>query len=162
MEPAKPGIDLERPRDRDEPLLSRRDLKGLFAESAVLAGGGLAALAYGVARYGPGVRAATLAYQTLATGKVVHALTCRPLSTGSGPFSPPPANPLLKTILSVLLAAQIGVQLLPGVRGLLNVAPLTALDIATVGFTAWSTHLLNRSMRKTRQGVSTPEGPTSL
>ncbi len=150
-EPAKAGIGLERPRDRGEPLFSRRDLQDLLIESAVLTGGGLTALVYGLARYGPAARTATLAYESLSAAKVLHALTCRPWSSDGASSDKRPPNPVLKAALVLVLAAQVGVHRLPGLRRLLKIAPLTAVDLAVAGLAAWSTRLLNRKIRDLRQ-----------
>jgi Ca2+-transporting ATPase len=157
-EPAKADIGLERPRDRSEPLFSRRDLQDLFIESAALTGGGLTALVYGLARYGPGARTATLAYESLSAAKVLHSLTCRPWSSDGASSDKRPPNPVLKTALVLVLAAQVGVHLLPGLRRLLKIAPLTAVDLAVAGLAAWSTRLLNRKIRDLRQ-TATPDHP---
>lgn len=151
MEPASPTIEREAPRDRREPLFSGPDLRALFSESAVLAGGALAAFGYGLMRYGPGTRAATMAYESLSAAKVLHALTCRPLGGDSAKSKGGAANPLLDAALVAALAAQAGTILIPGFRRLLKIAPLNLADIAVVGLTAWATRALNRWMRKQRR-----------
>jgi Ca2+-transporting ATPase len=156
-EPTKPGIDLERPRERGEKLFSRHDLQDLLMESVVLTGGGLTALVYGLLRYGPGSRTATLAYESLSAAKVFHALTCRPLSADPAASAKRPANPLLQTALTILLGMQFAVHLLPGLRRLLKIAPLTPLDLTAVGLSAWSTRLFNRKIRAVRRQAAPSE-----
>lgn len=151
MEPTRPNIGRELPRDREEPLFSDRDMRALFYESAVLTGGGLAAFGYGLMRYGAGPRAATLAYQSLTAAKVIHALTCRPWASHAPKAAPRPANQLLNTALSASLVAQVGTILMPGLRRLLNIAPLNLADMAVAGLAAFSTYGINRSLRRKRR-----------
>jgi Ca2+-transporting ATPase len=150
-EPASRRIGLEPPRDPQAPLFSSRDILGLFSESAVLSGGALAAFGYGLMRYGPGSRAATLAFESLSAGKVLHALTCRPWTSDTPQAASNPANPLLNAALVAALVAQAGTVFIPGLRRLLNIAPLNLTDFAVVGLTAWTTRLINRKIREKRR-----------
>jgi Ca2+-transporting ATPase len=151
MEPASPNIGSEPPRDREESLFSNRDMLALFSESAVLTGGALAAFGYGLIRYGPGSRAATLAYESLSAAKVLHALTCRPWTSVSPKSARGHVNPLLNTALVAALVAQAGTILIPGLRPLLNIAPLNLTDLGVVGLTALITRSINRKIREKRQ-----------
>ncbi len=151
MESASPDIEHEPPRNREDPLFSPRDLQALFSESAVLAGGALTAFGYGLMRHGPGSRAATLAYESLFSGKVLHALTCRPRSPDVAKPGSRPANPFLNAALVAALAAQAGTILIPGLRRLFRVAPLGMTDLAVVGMTAWATLGVNHRIRENRR-----------
>ena len=151
MEPASPDIEHEPPRNREEPLFSPRDLQSLFSESGVLAGGALTAFGYGLMRHGPGSRAATLAYESLFTGKVLHALTCRPWSPDAAKPGSRPANPFLAAALAAALATQAATLLIPGLRNLLRIAPLGLTDLAVVGLTSWATLDINHRLREQRQ-----------
>ncbi|MGD8268298.1 MAG: HAD-IC family P-type ATPase, partial [Desulfobacterales bacterium] len=151
MEPPHPDIGREAPRDRKEPLFVRDDLGALFTESAVLTAGGLAAFGYGLTRYGSGAQAATLAYQSLAAAKLLHALTCRPWSSRRSAPKPKPSNRFLNAALTAALAAQAGTILIPGLRRLLGMAPLGPADLVAVGLSAWSTRSINRRLRGQRK-----------
>jgi Ca2+-transporting ATPase len=124
---------------------------GLFSESTVLTGGALAAFGYGLMRYGPGARAGTLAYESLSAAKVLHALTCRPWAPNSPSATQRPANPLLNAALVTALVAQAGTILVPGLRRLLNIAPLNLADLAVIGLTALTTRSINRNIREKRR-----------
>ena len=161
-EPARPSIDQETPRDREQPLFSGRDMFDMFSESAVLAGGGLAAFAYGLLRYGPGALAGTLAYETLSASKLLHAVTCRPLVPDGSKKTSNPANVLLNMALGAALVAQAGTILIPSLRRLLNIAPLKLSDMAVISMASWATHRINREIREKRRlggviGKSKPE-----
>lgn len=151
MEPARPDIGHDPPRERQEPLFSSRDMLALFSESAVMSGGAVAALGYGLMRYGPGARAATLAFESLSAAKVLHALTCRPWSPHLPQTSQGTANPHLAIALVATLIAQAGTILIPGLRRVLNIAPLTPADLVVAGLTAWTTRLINGRIREGRR-----------
>lgn len=150
MEPARPGIGSEPPRERDDPLFTGRDMFNLFSESSVLAGGALASFGYGLIRYGPGARAATLAYESLSAAKVLHALTCRPWTSDISNDRHESANRYLNAALIAAFAAQAGAMLIPGLRRLLNIAPMNLPDLAVVGLSAMATRGINRKIRKQR------------
>ena len=46
-------------------------------ESGVLTAGALGAYGYGMLRYGLGAQASTLAFHSLTTGQLLHAVSCR-------------------------------------------------------------------------------------
>lgn len=149
MEPPREDIGLEPPRNREAPLFSGREIRNLFSESSVLAGGTLAAFGYGVLRHGLGPRAATLAYETLFAAKALHALTCRPwVPDPSKPASP---NFHLNAALFLTLATQAGTVLIPGLRKVLNITPLSLPDLAVAGLAAMATRGINHRIRKQRE-----------
>lgn len=150
LEPASPSIEREAPRCRQEPLFSNQDIRALLTESAVLAGGAMAAFGYGLMRYEPGVSAATLAYESLSTAKVLHALTCRTW-TPDAPKGMRASNPPLNTALAAALIVQAGTLLIPGLRRLLKIAPLNLADLVIIGTTALITRSINRKIRAKRR-----------
>lgn len=150
MKPASPAIGAEPPRDREEPLFSSRDMRELFSESAVLPGGALTAFAYGLMHYGPGSRAATLAYASLFTAKALHALTCRSWTPDRAESDPKPADPRLNAALATALVVQSGIIWIPGLRRLFNITPLSLTDLMAVGLTGWATLNVNHKIREKR------------
>ncbi|HYZ62992.1 MAG TPA: cation-transporting P-type ATPase [Acetobacteraceae bacterium] len=129
FEPPEPGL-LQRPPFRETEMFGHREVRQLGVEGAVMAAGGLAALALGTARHGAGARAQTMAFGSLVTAQLLHALTTR----SGGRHASPPNRPL-----TGLLAGSAAIQglglLVPGLRSLLGVAPLGPLDLlATASF----------------------------
>jgi Ca2+-transporting ATPase len=125
VEPAEPDTMTQPPRDPAAPMLPRAALVEIGRDAGILAATALAAHGIGVARYGAGPRATTVAFSTLTTAQLLHALTYRSRrgSTGSGP--------LLGTVAATI-GAQIGAMTLPPLRGLLGLTPLGLADWALV------------------------------
>ena len=65
------------PRDLAAPILTSADFKRIAFESAVLSAGAFGAYGYGLARYGMGAQANTLAFTSLTVGQLLHAFSCR-------------------------------------------------------------------------------------
>lgn len=131
LEPPEADILQQPPRDPTEPILTSTDLTRIATEGAVLSAGTLGAYGYGMMRYGMGAQANTLAFSSLTLGQLLHALSCR--SQTHSAFDPAqPANPYLTYALVGSLGLQVLAFLVPGLRTLLGLAPLTLLDSAVV------------------------------
>ena len=77
LEPPEPDVLSQPPRDPNEPILQSKDFKRIAFEAAMLTGGAMGAYAIGRVRYGAGPRAGTLAFFSLSTAQILHALSCR-------------------------------------------------------------------------------------
>jgi len=134
LEPAEPGI-LERPPvSLREGLLDRQQWGTVAADAGTITLAALASFGYGLARYGPGPRARTLAFMTLTSSQLLYAFamrSARPLREGG--LKP---NPMLRRAVGWSLAAQAGTVLLPFARRLLRTTPLGPLDMVVVGAAA--------------------------
>jgi len=148
-EPAQDDVMQQPPRDASQPLIGGDELKRYARESVFLSGGALTAYFYGLARYGVGARAGTIAFNALTLGQLLHALSCR--SDRPGILSGRGAQGNNK--LNLAIGASVGLQLLanlvPGLRGLLGIGPMGAMDIATVLAGAGVPLMLNEAVKKT-------------
>jgi Ca2+-transporting ATPase len=128
-EPPETDVMKLPPRDPTQPIIGKAELKRYAREASVIAGGALAAYFYGVARYGPGARSSTIAFNTLILGQLMHALSCR--SDRYGIFSRRPSgrNRELELAIGASVGLQLLANLLPGLRRLLGLAPMNAMDI---------------------------------
>ncbi|NTU41742.1 MAG: HAD-IC family P-type ATPase [Nitrospirales bacterium] len=152
LEPPEPDVLSVPPRNPHEPIVRPADLKRISFEAAVLSAGTMAAYGYGIIRYGIGPRAGTLAFSSLTTGQLLHALSCRSERHTLFDREGLPPN----RYLDIALAGSLGLQLLaltvPGLRSLLGITPLTAVDAAVAGGTALLPLLINETTKKTVQG----------
>ncbi|MCF8003153.1 MAG: cation-transporting P-type ATPase [Chromatiaceae bacterium] len=147
VEPAEADVMQQPPRDPAEPIVPRESLARMGVESAVISAAAMAAYGYGLARYGPGAKAGTLAFDTLTTAQLLHALSCRsehPVFWGGTRL--PPNRPL-DLALASSLAVQVLANLVPGLRRLLGLAPLAARDLLVVLTAALLPLLINEALK---------------
>ena len=130
VEPPERDVMLQEPRDRDASILSGRTLLGVGRDAAILAAATLGAYGIAAARYGVGAQASTVAFATLTTSQLLHALTCRS-ETRSG-FADLRQNPLMMGALGGTLALQVASVTVPALQRLLGTTPLGLADWAVV------------------------------
>jgi Ca2+-transporting ATPase len=152
LEPPEPDILCQPPRHPAEPIVMPSDFKRLLFESSVLSAGSLAAYGYGIARYGRGPQANTMAFLSLTCGQLLHALSCRSKRHSIFERDGLPPNPWLTGALAGSFALQGIAMLLPGVRGLLGIGPIGLIDAAVVGTTAVLPLLVNEASKGTEKG----------
>lgn len=147
LEPPEPDVLTQPPRDPEAPIIQTPDFKRIAFEAGMLAAGTLGAYGYGLARYGLGAQANTLAFTSLTTGQLLHALSCR--SRTPNVFTPGalPPNPYLTLAVGGSLALQVLTLTLPGLRSLLGLTPITLLDGAVIGASALLPLVLNESTK---------------
>jgi Ca2+-transporting ATPase len=149
-EPAEDDVMQRPPRDPMEHLIRKEDLLRYGREAGVLAAGTLSAYGIGALRHGSGARAATIGFDALVLGQLLHALYCR----FEGRSSLDPAAPSNRS-LTLALVASAGLQclahLVPGLRRLLGITPLGPLDLLTIGAGAGVPLLVNELTRPAGQ-----------
>lgn len=142
------------PRDPAEPLLTRDSIIRIGRESLVLTTGGMAAYGWGIYRYGIGPRAGTIAFATLASGQLIHSLSCRSEYYTIFDEERLPDNPYLTGALGVTLGLQVLALTFPPLRSLLRVSPIGLLDGVVVAGGAIAPLLINESIKaKTRKAL---------
>jgi Ca2+-transporting ATPase len=147
LELPEPDILSRPPRDPHEPIIKRSDFKRIGFESAVLSAGALGAYGYGIARYGMGPRANTMAFTTLTTAQLVHAISCRSETESIFGKEKMPPNPYLNTALGVSLALQVLTLAIPGLRRLLGITTIGFADAAVIGAGSMLPFLINEATK---------------
>ena len=163
LEPPEPDVLNRPPRNPDEPIITKGDLKRIGFESAVLSAGTLGAYGYGIARYGIGPQAGTLAFMTLSVAQLLHAISCRSEEHGIFDRSGQDRQTLKPNpYLTAALAGSLGLQFLtlvvPGLRGLLGLAPLSVTDTVVAGLGAVVPLLINESTKQVRKRSPEKDG----
>jgi Ca2+-transporting ATPase len=136
MEAPEPDVLDQQPRDPQDPLLSGKDYRRMLLESAVISSAALGAYGYGIARYGIGARAGTLAFHSLVAGQILHALSCRSEKKSLISAKTPPPNKYLTLAVGGSLVLQALTAIIPGLRSFLEITPIGLLDAAVVGGSA--------------------------
>jgi len=148
MEAPEPDILERPPRDPARPIFTRGDFKRMAFESGVITTGALGAYGYGLMRYGLGAQTSTLAFHSLTTGQLLHAISCR--SETHGIFSPwkLPPNRYLTMAVGGSLAVQFLTLAVPGLRSLLGLAPVGLLDGLVISGSALLPLVVNEATKK--------------
>lgn len=148
LEPPEPDVLSRPPRNPDDPIIKPSDFKRISFESAVLSAGALGAYGYGIARYGIGQRAGTMAFMSLTIGELLHAISCRSETHSIFDKEKLPANKYLNLAIGGSFALQVLSMAVPGLRGLLGITPISIIDGIVIGGSAAVPLLVNESTKK--------------
>jgi Ca2+-transporting ATPase len=151
LDPPDPHVLRQPPRDPNEPIIKPSDFKRILFESTTLSASALGAYGYAIGRYGISPRASTIAFMSLTCGQLLHALSCRSATRRWGTNALPPNR-----YLAIALAGSLGLQflsaLVPGLRTLLHIAPISWLDSAVISAAAFLPLLLNEGTKPGEPG----------
>lgn len=152
LEPPEPDVLSKPPRNPDHPIIMTSDFKRIAFESAVMSATTLGAYGYGIARYGRGARAGTLAFMSLTTSQLLHAVSCRSEKHTMFDKERLPSNRYLDAALGGSFALQALTVALPGLRGLLGTTAITLADAVVAGGTAVIPLIVNEATKKNMRG----------
>jgi Ca2+-transporting ATPase len=155
LEPPEPDVLRQPPRDPTAPIVGVADFKRLAFEATTLSAGALAAYGYGLARYGAGPQAGTLAFMGLTSAQLLHALSCRSERHSVFGKDRLPPNNYLKAAIGGSLAIQTAAALVPGLRQFLGIGPIGLIDGVVIGASALLPFVINEA---TKPGVANPNG----
>jgi Ca2+-transporting ATPase len=148
LEPPEPDVLSRPPRDPEEPILKSSDFKRIAIESAILSAGSLISYGYGIARYGIGQQASTMAFMSLTLGQILHAISCRSEKHSIFDKDRLPPNRYLNAAIAGSLSLQVLSMALPGLRSLLGITPISLIDSLVIGSSATIPLLVNESIKK--------------
>lgn len=155
LDPPEPDVLRRPPRDPAEPIIGRQDIKRYGLEAAALTAGALGAYGFGLARYGPGPQAGTLAFMSLTMSQLLHAISCRSETHGVFSSERLPPNRRLSGALAGSTVLQLGTVLLPPLRGLLGTTLIMPVDALVVGASSSLPYLAIEAMK--RPALPAPE-----
>jgi P-type Ca2+ transporter type 2C len=129
MEPPQPEVMEHGPTSANEPMVRRDQFGRLGREAATLTASAFGAGLYGAMRYGlSSPQAQTMAFGSLATSQLLHALAYRSSRQSVFETGGLSSSSRLVGIVGGSLAAQLAAMLVPGVRNALGIAPIALLD----------------------------------
>jgi Ca2+-transporting ATPase len=117
-------------------------------EAAVISAGSLATFGYGLLRYGAGPQAGSVAFTSLVTGQLLHALSCRSETHTIFDRRHLEPNPYLAGALGASLGLQALTLVVPGLRSFLGMTPLSLLDLLVSGSGAVLPLIINETMKR--------------
>ncbi len=152
LEPPEPDVLARPPRHHDEPIVTNEDFKQIAIEANILSISSLSAYGYGVAKYGLGPTAGVFAFQSLTISQILHALSCRSKDTSIFTDDGRPPNRYLNVAVFGSLALQLLTQLVPSLRGLLGLTPITVGDMLVIGAASTLPLLINETRKTGSEG----------
>ncbi len=157
MEPAQPGIMDCPPRDPEEAIITKKNLKRMLFESGAIGLGTMGAYLYGFRRYGPGAAASTLAFNTLTFNELAHSFSSRSEHKnvfGGQKLQP---NPHLIRAIGGMALLQVIVSMVPAARTLLGTTPLGVGDILAIAGGVVGPLLINEATKPRQPQQAAPE-----
>lgn len=152
LEPPEADVLDRPPRDPDEPIIKASDFERIAFESSAISLSALSAYGYGILKYGQGPQASTIAFMSLTVGQILHTLSCRSEEHTLLEFDQLPHNPYMDGAIIGSLAIQLLPATIPGLRNLLNLAPIDPLDCLVIGGSALLPLVVNESTKHSLQG----------
>ncbi|MBI5570855.1 MAG: cation-transporting P-type ATPase [Desulfomonile tiedjei] len=153
LEPAEPDVMDRPPRDPQEPIVSTGDFKRIAFDAATMTATSLAAYGYGLAKYGMGASAATLAFQSLTISQILHAISCRSEHRSVFDAGESAPNQYLNIAIIGSLGLQLATLFVPGLRSLLGITSITAVDGLVIGGAAVLPLLISEATKNGTEGV---------
>jgi Ca2+-transporting ATPase len=117
------------PQDPNAAIVSKADLPRLGRQCGIITAASFGCYAWGVARYGIGAQASTVAFLGLATAQLLHAISARSETQSMFERGNLPPNRFLAASVWGALGGVIGAQFVPGLRGLLGTAAVGFMDL---------------------------------
>ncbi|MDJ0730515.1 MAG: cation-translocating P-type ATPase [Crocosphaera sp.] len=154
LEAPEPDVLSLPPRSPDEPIIKSSDFQRTLFESTNLSVSALTAYGYGIWRYGISPQASTIAFMSLVSGQLLHALSCRsnkPLSAQKLPD-----NHYLTAALGGSFALQWISLAVPGLRNLLHITPINLADTVVIGSSAILPLLISEATKENAPSTVVP------
>lgn len=161
VQPPEEDVLARPPRMPDDPMFSPRDLRWLGIEGAIITTGAMATYGYAVARYGRGPRASTLAFTSLTSAQLLHAITSRSDAHTIFDKRHLAHNPYFRASVGGALGLQVLASLFPPLRSLLNMTRLGPGDWLITAAGATTPFFTNELIKLWRRAEPSERGRSS-
>jgi Ca2+-transporting ATPase len=148
LEPPESDVLSQPPRSPQEPIIKTADFQRIFWESTALSVSSLGAYTYAIRSYGMGPQASTIGFMSLTIAQLMHALTCRSKKHSIFSQQKLPPNQYLALALGGSFTLQILAAILPGIKGLLQITPISLVDSVVIGTSAILPLLVNEATKR--------------
>ena len=146
LEAPEPNVLNVPPRSPDQAIIESADFQRLGFEAAIISLFSLLAYGYGIASYSIGDRASTIAFMTLVTAQLLHALSCR----ADLPFWQVKLQPnhYLTLALGISLSLQFICLFIPSLGSLLKITTINVIDLVVIAIAALLPLIINEATKK--------------
>jgi Ca2+-transporting ATPase len=146
-EPPEPDVLSVPPQDPQKSIVSNADLKRYGFESLTIGAATMATYVYGIARYGLGRQASTIAFTNLTLAQLLHAYSCRNDSSGIFSTDGRRSNPYLHLAVGGSFSLQLLSVFSPTLRRLLGTGPLGWFDFLTIACGTVAPFIINEATK---------------
>jgi Ca2+-transporting ATPase len=145
LEAPEPNVLNLPPRSPETAIIEPDDFKRLGFEAGIISLFTLLAYGYGIANYGIGDRASTIAFMTLVTAQLLHAFSCR----SNLPFWRVKLQPnrYLILALGISLGLQFICLFIPSLGSLLKITEVNGLEFAVMAIAALLPLIINEATK---------------
>ena len=146
LEAPEPNVLTVPPRPPEAAIIDSVEFKRLGFEAGIISLCTLGAYGYSLVNYGIGDRSSTIAFMSLVTGQLLHALSCRSrLPVWQVKLQP---NYYLTIALVISLGLQFIGLIIPELGSLLKVTAIDGLDIVVIAISALLPLMINEVTKK--------------
>ena len=148
MEAPEPNVLEVPPRLPETAIIEPADFKRLGFEAGIISLFTLLAYGYGIANYGIGDRASTIAFMSLVAAQLLHAFSCR----SSQPLWQIKLQPnkYLTLALGVSLGLQFICLIIPSLGSLLKITAVNGIELTVIAIAALIPLMINEITKKVR------------
>ncbi|WP_420266230.1 HAD-IC family P-type ATPase [Candidatus Magnetominusculus dajiuhuensis] len=154
LEQPEPDIMSQPPRSPDENIIEAKDFKRIAFESLTMSAASLGAYAYGISRYGVSPRAGNMAFLSLSTSQLLHAISCRTDKHSIFDKETLPLNKYMNIALGGSFLLQLLALAVPGLRNLLKISPINLMDAVVAGSAAVIPLLINEATKRPEKRIT--------
>lgn len=152
----QPELDImsQPPRSPGEDIIGAKDFKRIAFESLTMSAASLGAYAYGISRYGVTPRAGNMAFLSLSTSQLLHAISCRTDKHSIFDKETLPPNKYMNIALAGSFLLQLLALTVPGLRNLLKISPVNLMDALVTGAASVIPLLINEATKRPAKTVT--------